>query len=159
MANERNLILAICTGNTCRSPMAEKLLQSALEAEGAPLNELVVVSAGVAALGGEPASSNSVAALKKVNLDLTHHKSQQVTTNLLDRSFAIFGMTDSHIDTLSHYYVKLPERVHLLREFMAGNDDQVPDPFGGNYDEYVTCRDSMIEAIPSVVAFLKQHYK
>ncbi|HAV12403.1 MAG TPA: protein tyrosine phosphatase [Opitutae bacterium] len=158
MANERNLILMICTGNVCRSPMAEKLLQHALNAEGQPLSELVVVSAGVAAGYGEPASRNSVAALKKVTLDLSRHKSQPVTTDLLDRSFAVFGMTDSHIQALHHYYPEVPERVHLFRDFMPDADNQIPDPFGGNYDEYVACRDSMIEAIPSLVAYLKKEY-
>ena len=95
MAKDRNLILTICTGNICRSPMAEKLLQHALNAEGAPLNQLKVVSAGVASGYSDPASSNSVAALKKVKLDLTQHQSQPVTQDLIDQAFAIFGMTDS----------------------------------------------------------------
>ena len=85
MAKDRNLILTICTGNICRSPMAEKLLQHALNAEGAPLNQLKVVSAGVASGYSDPASSNSVAALKKVKLDLTQHQSQPVTQDLIDQ--------------------------------------------------------------------------
>lgn len=139
--------------------MAEKLLQHALAAEGVPYNRLEVVSAGVAAGYGDPASANSVAALRKVQLDLSQHKSQPLTDQLVERAFAIFGMTDSHLLALHNYYTNLPEHVHLLREFIGeGQDDQIPDPYGENFDAYQACLDSMIEAIPSVVAFIKKVY-
>lgn len=154
------LILVICTANVCRSPMAEKLLQHALNAEGEPLNRLKVVSAGVAAGYGDPASENSVAALKKVKLDLSRHESQPLTDELVANAFAIFGMTDSHLEAVRHYFKELPERLHLLREFMEEDEtDQVPDPIGQDFDAYCACRDSMIEAIPSVIRYLKNEYK
>jgi protein-tyrosine phosphatase len=160
MAQDRNLILTVCTGNVCRSPMAQKLLQHALAAEGAPYDKLVVESAGVAAGYGEPASANSVAALKKVKIDLTQHKSQPITQTLLDRAFLILGMTDSHLDILTHYHKGLSERMHLFREFMEPHEnEQIPDPYGQNFDAYQACLDSMIEAIPSLVRFIKQEYK
>ena len=69
-------------------------------------------------------------------------------------------MTSSHLDILRHYFSELPERVHLLRGFMSSEeDDQIPDPFGKDFDAYSDCLDSMIEAIPSVVAYLKNEYK
>ncbi len=136
--------------------MAEKLLQHALNAEESPLNEFEVVSAGVASGYGDPASSNSVTVLEKVKIDLKQHKSQPVTQDLINNAFAIFGMTDSHLDILRHYYPSLPKRMHLFRDFMGdGSSDEIPDPYGQDLDAYNACLDSMIEAIPSLVKYLK----
>jgi protein-tyrosine-phosphatase len=140
--------------------MAEKLLQHALNAEAAPLSELQVVSAGVAAGYSDSASENSVAALKKVGLDLSRHQSQPVTQELIDKSFAIFGMTDSHLDILEQYHTNLPKRLHLFREFLGQHEDpQIPDPYGQNFDAYKACLDAMIEAIPSILDYLKKEYR
>ncbi len=141
--------------------MAAELLQHALAAEESPLKQLSVKSAGVAAILGEPASSNSVAALRKVNIDLSQHKSHPVTQELIDQAFVILGMTESHLQTLNfHNYQNLPKHIHLFREFMAADTStQIPDPFGQSFDAYQECLDSMLEAIPSLIAFLKEIHK
>jgi protein-tyrosine phosphatase len=141
--------------------MAAKLLQYALAAEQSPLNQLAVESAGVCAIPGEPASSNSVAALKKVNIDLSQHKSQPVTQALIERAFVILGMTDSHLETLTMYdYSNLPEHRYLFREFVGDiQKSQIPDPFGQDFNAYQECLDHMLEAIPSLIKFLQKTYK
>jgi protein-tyrosine-phosphatase len=149
-------ILTVCTANICRSPMAQLLLQHALRAQPEPLKSLEVFSAGVAARRGERVSENSVAALKKVGIDLTAHASQPLTRTLVDGALAIFCMTESHRAMIELNFEPPPRHLYLFREFMpAPADPEIADPFGGSLKLYESCRDEMVEAIPSLVEFLK----
>lgn len=156
MEHQSKQILCICTANICRSPMAARLLAHALAAEDEPLKSLRVVSAGVAACKGDPASPNAVAALKKVNLSLEAHASQPVTDELLRSSLLALCMTESHRALLSYHFDPLPTPVYLMREFLPPPaSPEIPDPYGMDLRSYEACRDSMVEAIPSIVRFLK----
>ena len=135
--------------------MAARLLEHALDAEEEPLRSLKVASAGIAACNGEPPSANSHKALQKVGLSLDDHRSQPVTHELIDRSLAIFGMTESHRALLTYHFENLPQHVYLMREFLDDNPE-IPDPYGMSLTEYEACRDSMVEAIPSLIRFLKE---
>jgi len=150
-------IVTVCTANICRSPMAEALLRHALKAQPEPLKSMRLVSAGVAARSGDRVSENSVTALKKVGLDIKAHASQPLTKQLLDEAVAIFCMTESHRAMIQLTFDPVPRHVYLLREFMpraAGKE--IGDPYGGPLNEYESCRDEMVEAIPSLVEFLKE---
>ncbi len=135
--------------------MAAALLQHALAAQPEPLRSLKVISAGVAARVGEPASENSVIALKKVGLDLSGHHSQPLTQQMLDEATAVLCMTDSHRAMIQVQADPIPKHLHLFREFVNDPEKEIPDPYGGPLRIYELARDEMVEAVPSLVEFLK----
>lgn len=150
-------IVTVCTANICRSPMAEALLKHALGAQPEPLKSLKIVSAGVAARVGDRVSENSVTALKKVGIDIKSHTSQPLTRRLLDEALAVFCMTESHRAMIQLSFDPAPRHVYLFREFMPrAVAKEIGDPYGGSLSDYEACRDEMVEAIPSLVEFLKE---
>ncbi len=149
-------IVTICTANICRSPMAAALLQHALAAQPEPLRSMKVISAGVSAAAGEPVSENSVIALKKVRLDISGHRAQPLTQPMLDEAALVLCMTESHRTMIQIQADPPPKNLFLFREFMPGPDDkEIADPFGGPLKIYEAARDEMVEAIPSLVEFIK----
>lgn len=157
MSDNPNEIVFVCTANTCRSPMAAALFRHALDAQDEPLKSLKVSSAGVSAFPGQTASPNSVKALKKVDIPLSKHESQALSHELVDNALAFFCMTDSHLAMLNYQIDPPPKNAFLMRDFIGeGGDSQIPDPFGGSLAEYEACRDSMVEAVPSLIEVVKK---
>lgn len=149
-------ILVVCTANICRSPMAAGLLQHALAAQPEPLRSLPVLSAGISARTGDRVSANSVLALKKAGIDISAHRSQSVTQELLDGALAVFCMTESHRAMILLQADPAPANLHLFRDFLPSPPGrEIPDPYGSSLKIYELCRDEMVEAIPSLVARLK----
>jgi protein arginine phosphatase len=151
-------VITVCTANICRSPMAAALLQHALAAQPEPLRSLKVISAGVAAREDEPVSENSVIALKKVGLDIAGHLSQPLTPEMVADASLVLCMTESHRAMLQFRIEPPPRNLFLFREFMPRSaDKEIGDPYGGPLRVYEACRDEMVEAIPSLIEFIKTH--
>jgi protein-tyrosine-phosphatase len=95
-----------------------------------------------------------------VGIDLKDHSSTQASEPLLESADFIFGMTNSHLDSANYYLGEDSEdKLFLMREFIEGDQDkEIPDPFGGNFTEYENVRDLMVEAIPSLIKFLKTQF-
>lgn len=136
--------------------MAERLLQHALNAEDAPLRDFQVISAGVSAFPGDPASNNAVTALKSVNLDLSDHRSRSLSDQVMDCSDLILTMTQGHVDIIQHQHPDSEVPVFRFREWVESGPREVPDPFCGPLELYKDTRDSLAEAIPSIIQYLKQ---
>lgn len=159
MPVERDTITFVCTANTCRSPMAEALLKHALQAEEEPLRSLNVLSTGVSSFEGEPASPNTIRALEEVGISLKGFISKQLTYPIVRRSFAMFCMTESHRVMVEMSFENYPKYLYLMRQLMTNTQEYtIPDPYGLNIDAYRACRDSMVESIPSILKFLREHY-
>jgi len=135
--------------------MAAALFRHALAAEDPPVRDLVVESAGISALAGYPASANSDQALRKVGLSLIDHRSSVLSQEMLDRAFVVFCMTESHRAVIEVQFERPPSRLFLMREFVSQGERDIPDPFGMNLAAYEASRDSMVEAVPSLLAYLR----
>lgn len=149
-------ILIVCTANICRSPMAAGLLQHFLAGQTGPLKSLRVISAGIAARQDDPISDNAAVAMRKVGIDLSEHASQPVTQRLLDEALVVLCMTESHRAMIQLQFDPVPRHLYLFRQFLPRPvDPEVDDPYGGPLSVYETCRDNLVEAVPSIVNFLK----
>jgi len=140
-----NLYLFVCTGNTCRSPMAEVLFRRLLsERQHCSEDELVdrgfvVTSAGVAAGVGQPASDESIEQMRLRGIDLRSHESQPLTAELLAQADRVFTMTRGHRELVVRQFPHLAERVELL----ARDGGDVVDPIGGGPDDYRRCAEQI----------------
>ena len=136
--------------------MAAGLLRHALAAQPEPLKSLPVISAGVAARSGEPVTDHAVTSLKKVGIDISDHVSRPITQGLLDGAVAVLAMTESHRNMIQLCADPLPKHLLLFRQFGPGGPKEIEDPYGSPLKAYETSRDEMVDAIPSLVAFLKK---
>ena len=113
-------VLFVCTGNVCRSPMAEGIFRRAVEGRG----DFRVLSAGLGAVDGHPPSPYAVQAVKELGIDISNQRSRMLSPELVAQADFIFGMTHNHIDTVMLLYPQAAEKTFLLREF-----DDTLDPF------------------------------
>ena len=141
-------LLFVCTGNTCRSPMAAALARRAVEERG--WAHVRVESAGVHAVEGAPASEGAVAAMREWGIDLTEHRSRPLTPDLVEWADRILAMAPSQREAVEA--MGGGRKVFLLTEFLEGPDAGQPieDPFGGGPEEYAEARDRIRRAVDAV---------
>src|ERR1043166_8907521 len=149
-------VLFVCTGNVCRSPMAEGIFRHAVQGRG----NYRVISAGLGAMEGQPPSVHAVEAVKELGIDISSQRSRMLTPDLVQQADYIFGMTHSHVDTVLLLYPQAAEKTFLLREFddtLDPFEKDISDPIGGSYEVYLACRDQIEQGLVSLLNFIEQY--
>ena len=154
MDKRKQTVLFVCTGNMCRSPMAEYLLRHYFEAD----SSWRFCSAGLSAIDGSQASCSAIEVMREKGIDLTPHRTSNLTKDMADSAELILVMTEAHVQEIKRRFPEVHKKVFLLKTFntdsVAGN---IQDPVGLSMDVYRQIRDEIGEALLNLIIYLKSH--
>ena len=142
-------LLFVCTGNTCRSPMAAALARAGIRERG--WKHVQVSSAGAAALAGSPASDNVPIVLEEVGVELGHHEAAELTPERVDDADLILVMGPHHLAAVDA--MGGGDKAGIVTDFLAGDEAGRPiaDPVGGDIETYRATRDQLARAIDAAL--------
>lgn len=137
-------LVFVCSGNTCRSPMAKAMLEKILASMDLDQTKAIEVSsAGIWALSAEGASREAIEVMGELGVDLTSHRAQAVDPLILEDAEWIVTMTRNHFDHLVNTYPHLANKLYTLHDFAGRQPGDVHDPFGKTAAHYRKCRDEI----------------
>ena len=139
MQKDNRLIAFVCTGNTCRSPMAEGIFNQKAEEKGIPVR---AVSFGMAAVAGMPPAANAVEACREIGVDIAAHRSHFIYDYQLGEFDKIYCMSEEHRMILTQSIGCPPELTEVLN---------VADPYGGGLEIYRMCRDILVICVDEIL--------
>lgn len=163
MSNQNNFkILLVCTGNTCRSPMAVGILKKLLEERGT--QQIEVESAGISAYESSPASLFAVDTSRNFGIDISRHSAHQLTKEMAQAADLILVMAPEHLDFIARIDRSLMEKSFLLKAFpdspQKERDYSIKDPIGSPQQAYLNCffelDENLRRILPSLVSLAEK---
>ena len=150
MAHVIPRLLFVCSGNICRSPLAEAMARAALNAAGI---EAVVQSCGTSALTGMRAEDGARSVAVDLGLVLDAHRAQPVTRDLITAASLVVCVTDRHRDHVRQFFPHERTKIVSFDELTGLGD--IPDPYGGDDAEYRALRDQLEKGMPKIIERIK----
>ena len=145
-------IMFICTGNTCRSAMADGLAKKVIKEKNL---DIEIFSAGTYAMSGEHASYNSVAIMKEYDVDIVTHKATSIEESNIQEMDLILCATKNHKAELNVRYPELKEKIFTLKEYAKmdknGEDLDIKDPWGYNLNTFRMCAAEISVCIDKII--------
>lgn len=140
-----SVIMFVCTGNLCRSPMAEGLLRQRLAEEGLAA-QYQIISSGIWAVDGSPASENAVVAMQERGIDISDHIAHTITADDVAEADLILCMSHEHEQMIQNTWPQYNWKVYRLSEMVKKRKD-VRDPYRGSLKEYRACAEVISDYI------------
>lgn len=144
-------IMFICTGNTCRSAIAEAMLKKMAQENN---KKVEVFSSGIFTNGGEMASPNAIEVMKKYNIDLTSHRSTNIKDAHLEDMDVILCAMQGHKERIIRLYPNLKEKIYTIREYADLAKEKGPDindPWGLEIENYNRCVKEIEECLQVII--------
>ena len=139
-------IMFVCTGNICRSAMAEYLLRDKLEKLSLQ-DKIKVYSSGISAYAGDIPTYEAVSVMKKLyNIDMTSHRATPSRYADVEGMDLILCMTRSHVSSLKLMYPNMSNKIFLLNDYVSNGTD-ISDPWGYGIDVYTKCIKEIDESL------------
>lgn len=147
-------ILFVCTGNTCRSPMAEAILKKMIKEKSPGLCDgIKVSSAGTAAINGAPPTYEAYDVMKRRGIDIESHNARLVNKEIINKADIVFAMTQRHYDELISRFPESKDKIFILKEYagIEEGEKNVADPIGEPEEVYEKCARIIEESLEKII--------